>query len=104
MRITPDGLLKNDAVKAALKAAWRDSVPGITGGHDWTFDKFGPSEAYEMRCHAVSQRKTLFTHDHHDLSLLAVSMQSYYLCPRSPYCPHEEPASHENQRYSRYRN
>ena len=34
MPITPNGLLQNDVVKAALKSAWHDSAPGIVGGHE----------------------------------------------------------------------
>lgn len=34
MRITPNGLLQNDIIKAALKLAWYDSTPGISGGHE----------------------------------------------------------------------
>jgi hypothetical protein len=34
MRITPRGLLQDNAVKTALKSAWDDSSPGIVGGHE----------------------------------------------------------------------
>ncbi|MBV7335252.1 Mov34/MPN/PAD-1 family protein [Chloroflexi bacterium TSY] len=34
MQIIPSGLLQNDIVKAALKLAWHDSAPSITGGHE----------------------------------------------------------------------
>lgn len=34
MPIPPNELLQNDVVKAALKSAWDDSSPGITGGHE----------------------------------------------------------------------
>lgn len=34
MPITPNGLLQNDLVKAALRSAWDDSSPGIAGGHE----------------------------------------------------------------------
>ncbi len=34
MWITPNRLLQNDVVKAALKLAWHNSVPGIAGGHE----------------------------------------------------------------------
>lgn len=34
MRITPNGLLQKDVVKAELASAWHESFPGIRGGHE----------------------------------------------------------------------
>lgn len=34
MPTAPNELLQNDVIMAALKSAWDDSVPGITGGHE----------------------------------------------------------------------
>lgn len=34
MRFTPSSLLRNDIVKVALRSAWRESSPGIAGGHE----------------------------------------------------------------------